>query len=66
MLVYDYVKPKYRENEKLCYIDTCNFIAHVKTEDIYKNIEEHFETRIDTSHFELDRPFPKGKTKKSN
>ena len=28
---YDYVKPKYGENAKLCYIDTDNFIVHVKT-----------------------------------
>ena len=23
---YDYVKPKYREKSKLCYVDTDNFI----------------------------------------
>ena len=28
---YDYVKPKYGENAKLCYMDTDNFIVHVKT-----------------------------------
>ena len=37
---------------------------HVKTDDIYKDIAEDFETRFETSHFELDRPLSKGKIKK--
>ena len=45
---YDYVKPKYGENVKLCYIDTGSFIVHVKTNDIYKDIAEDVETRFDT------------------
>ena len=61
---YDYLKPKYGENEKLCYMDTDSFIAHIKTEDIYKDIAEDVETRFDASNFELDRPLPKGKNKK--
>ena len=63
---YDYVKLKYGENEKNCYMDTDSFIVHVKTNDIYKDIAEDVETRFDTSNFELDRPLPKGKNKKSN
>ena len=39
----DYVKPKYDENTKLCYMDTDSFIAHVKTDDIYKDIAEDVE-----------------------
>ena len=31
---YDYVKPKYGEKAKLCYMDTDSFIVHVKTDDI--------------------------------
>ena len=33
-----YVKPKYGEKEELCYMDTDNFIAYIKTNDIYKDI----------------------------
>ena len=31
---YDYVKPKYGENIKICYMDTESFIVHVKTNNI--------------------------------
>ena len=60
---YDYVKPIYGENAKLCYMDTDNFIIHVKMDDIYKDIAEDVETRFDIFNFEIDRPFSKGKNK---
>ena len=44
---YDYVKTKFGENAKLCYVDTDSFIVHVKTGDIYKDIAEDGETRFD-------------------
>ena len=62
--LYDYVKPKYGKNAKLCYMDTDSFIGHVKTNNIYKDIAEEIETRSNTSNFEIDRPFPKIKNKK--
>ena len=55
---YDYVKPKYGEKAKLC------FIVYIKTNDIYKDIAEDVETRFDTSNYELDSPLPKAKNKK--
>ena len=61
---YDYVKPKYGEKAKLCYMDTDSFIVYIKTYDIYKDIAEDVKTRFDTSNYELDRPFPKRKKKK--
>ena len=61
---YDFVKPKYGEKVKLCYMDTDSFIVYIKTDDIYKDIAEDVETRFDTSNYELDRPLPKGKNKK--
>ena len=45
---YDYVKPKYGEKAKLCYMDTNSFIVYIKTDDIYKDIAEDVETRFDT------------------
>ena len=32
---YDYMKPKYGDNVKLCYMDTGSFIMHIKTEDFH-------------------------------
>ena len=61
---YDYVKPKYGENAKFCYMDRGSFVVHIKTYDIYKDIAEDVETRFDTSNFEIDRPLPKGQNKK--
>ena len=61
---YDFVKPKYGENVKLCYIYKDSFIVHLKTEDIYEDIGKDVEKRFDTSRFELDRPLPQGKNTK--
>ena len=57
---YDYVKPKYGEKAKLCYMDTDNFIVYIIIDDIYKEIAEDVETRFDTSNYELNRTLPKG------
>ena len=56
---YDYVKPKFGENAQLCHMDADTFIVLMKTDDIYKDITEDVETRIETSYFEIDRPLPK-------
>ena len=45
---YNYVKPKQHENVKLWYMDTGNFIVHVKTDNSYKYISENDETKFDT------------------
>ena len=61
---YDYMKPKYGDNVKLCYIDTDSFIMHIKTEDFYKDLANDVEKRFDTSNYEVNRPLPTGKNKK--
>ena len=33
---YGYVKPKYQNKAKLCYMDTDSFIIHIKTEDLQR------------------------------
>ena len=61
---YDYMKPKYGNNVKLCYMDTDSFIMNNKTEDFYKDIGNDVEKRFDTSNYEVDRPLSTGKNKK--
>ena len=61
---YDYMKPKYNDSVKLCYMDTDSFIMDIKTEDFYKDIANDVEKRFDTSNYECDRSLPTGKNKK--
>ena len=61
---YDYMKPNYGNNVKLCYMDTDSFIMNIKTEDFYKDIANDVEKRFDTSNYEVNRPLPIGKNKK--
>ena len=51
---YDYMKPKYDDNVKLCYLDTGSFIMSIKREDFYKDIANDVEKRFDTSNYECD------------
>ena len=57
----DNIKPKYGKNAKLCYTVTDSFFVHMKTDDIYKDIEENAEKIFDTSNYEIGRLLPKGK-----
>ena len=61
---YDYIKPKYQGNIKLCYMDTDSFIIYIKTEDVYENMANDVEKRFDTSNYKVNRPLPTGKNKK--
>ena len=61
---YDYMKPKYSDNVKLCYMDTDSFIMNIKTEDFYKDDGNGVVKRFDTSNYEVDRPLLTGKNKK--
>ena len=61
---YDYMKPKYNNDVKLCYMDTDSFVMHIKTNDFYKDIANDVENRFDTSNYEVNRPLPTGKNKK--
>ena len=61
---YDYIKPKYQDNAKLCYMDTDSFIINMKTEDFYENIADDVEKRFYTSNYECNRQLPTGKNEK--
>ena len=61
---YDYMKPKYNDKVKLCYVDADSFIMNMKTNDFYEDIASDVENRFDTSSYEVNRPLPTGKNKK--
>ena len=60
---YDYIKPKYQDKAKVCYVDTESFIIHIKTEYFYKDIANDVEKWFDTSNYDEsdERPLPIGK-----
>ena len=63
---YDYLKPKYGDKLKLCYMDTDSFIMHVETEYFYKDIGNDVYKWFDISGYNQNdnRPLPIGKNKK--
>ena len=63
---YDYIKPKYQDRAKLCYMDTDSFVIHIIAEDFYKDISNDVEKWFDTSNYDKDekRSLPIGKNKK--
>ena len=61
---YDYMKPKYGEKEKLCYMDTRSFIAYIKTEDMYSDIAKDVKRDLILQIMNLTDHYLKEKTKK--
>ena len=43
---------------------TNSLFVYIKTGDIYKDIAEDIDTRLDTSNYELERPLTKAKNNK--
>ena len=70
---YNYMKLKYNDNVRFCYMDMDSFVMHIKTNDFYEDIASDVENRFDTSNYEANmsetsalarRPLPTGKNKK--
>ena len=63
---YDYIKPKYSDNVRLCYMDTDSFVMDIKTDDFYKDISNDVDKWFDTSNYDKNdnRPLEIGKNKK--
>ena len=62
---YDYIKPKYGDKARLCYMDTDTFVIYIKTENFCKGIADDVERWFDTSNYDEkdERPLPIGKQK---
>ena len=61
---YNFMKSKYGNRAKLCYMDTDSFIINIKTEDFYGDISENVMERFHTSNYIYNRPLPKNVNKK--
>ena len=61
---YDYIKPKYRDNAKLCYMDNEIFIIYIKIEDFYEYTAEDVKKWFDTSNYNVGRLLLNGVNKK--
>ena len=61
---YDYVKIKYQDGARLCYMDMDIFVVNIKTKDFYKHISQDVNKRFDTSNYTFDRPLSTGINKK--
>jgi hypothetical protein len=53
---YEFLKPRYGDRVKLCYMDTDSFTLLIKTNDIYSDIKENL-SKFDTSNFSPNNPF---------
>ena len=49
---YDYLKPKYKDKVKYCYMDTDSFVIYIFTEDFYKDIADNVEEWFYTSNYD--------------
>ena len=49
---YEYLKPMYQNNIKLCYMDTDSFIIHIQTDDFLKDISKDVDKWFDTSRYD--------------
>ena len=49
---YDYLKPKYENRVKLCYMDTDSFVINIETEDFYKDIANDVDKWFDRSNYD--------------
>ena len=58
--LYDYIKPKYGDRAKLCYMGTDGFVIYIKTKDFFEDISNDVERWFDPSNYDENdkRPLP--------
>ena len=63
---YGYLKPKYKDNAKLFYMDTDRFVINIFNEDFFEDINNDVERWFDASNYDENdkRSLPMGKNKK--
>ena len=56
--LYDYIKPKYEDRAKLCYIDTDSLIIRIITKGFFEDIADHVTKLFTTSKFDKNEKRP--------
>ena len=51
---YDYIKPKYQDSTKLCYMVADCFPIYIKSDDFYEDVADDIEKWFDTSNYSKD------------
>ena len=55
---YDYLKPKYNNKAKLCYMNTDSFALNIFTEDFFEDINNDVKKWFDTSSYDKNDKRP--------
>ena len=55
---YNYIKPKYGDNARLCCMDTDSFIIYIQTEYLYKDIANDVNKWFDASGYDKNHNRP--------
>ena len=55
---HDYVKPKYKDKAKLCYLDTDSCVINILNEDFSEDINNDVERWFDTSNYDKNDKRP--------
>ena len=50
--LYDYIRPKYGDKARICYMDTDSFVIYIETADFYKDIASDVKRWFDTSNYD--------------
>ena len=62
---YDYIKPRYQDKVNLSYLYTDSFLVNLKTDDVYKDIENDVGKRSEISNYENEWPKTIGENAKA-
>ena len=49
---YDYLKPKHKDKEKLCYVDTDSLVINILTEDFFEDFSNDVERWFFASNYD--------------
>ena len=55
---YDYLKPKYNDKAKLCYMDTDSFALNIFIKNFFEDVNNDVERLFDTSNYDENDKIP--------